>query len=185
MTDVRDRLWTQEPGVLFQSGRILEFWPHRMHSREEKVNAIVRFSVFAALLLYVVSRKPKYLVMGAAAALGVTVLHPWLRAARGVPCVQPRSMRRPTPNNPFGNRLVSDESPDERPFDHDAEAERDAHFQKGLYMNFEDAWNKHSSERQFRTMPEGDQGAFAKFLYGDHKGKDMENLMKKTSGMQE
>lgn len=180
-----DRLWTHDPFVLFHKARVLEFWPHPMHSREEKVNAIVRFAIYAAMLLYAMSKKPKYLAMGGLAAASVTLFYsarPWGRS-EGVPCVQPKKLRRPTPQNPFANKMVLEDPADDHPVDDSPEAEekRDIYFKKGLYMNFEDAWNKKSSERQYLTMPDNDQGAFAQYLYGEMKGKDMQQLLEKTS----
>lgn len=184
---VHDDVWYQNAKVLFEKGRMMEFWPNRMHSREEKVNAIVRFIVYATVLTYLLSKKSKYLVMGLVGVVAISLAHS--ASPKGpkpeLPMVQVRDLRRPTRENPMSNRMVM-QVPDDRPLDDspEAEQERELLFRQGLFMNLEDAWSKKSSERQFLTMPDNDQGAFANFLYKDMKhAKDMNYLWTKTSNV--
>lgn len=171
-----DDVWYTNMSILFAKGRLFEFWPHVMHSDEEKVNAIVRFSMYATLMLYLANRKPKYLVMGVVAIAIVSYAHHHAsmtnrKGDATVPKVQMRPRRQPSEKNPFGNALVMEDDPikgiDPLPDDPKTEELRDIAARKGLFMEFEDAWNKYSSERQFYTVPENDQGAFAQYLYGD------------------
>lgn len=184
---VHDDVWYQNATVLFQKGRMMEFWPNTMHSREEKVNAIVRFIAYATVLTYLVSKKPKYLAMGLAGIAAISIAHALGPKERKpeLPMVQRRDLRRPTRENPMNNRLAL-QDPDERPLDDSPEAEeaRAALFRQGLFMNLDDAWSKKNSERQFISMPDNDQGAFANYLYGDMKhAKDMNYLWTKTSNV--
>jgi hypothetical protein len=183
---VHDDVWYQNATVLFEKGRMMEFWPNVMHSREEKVNAIVRFIVYATVLTYLVSKKSRYIAMGLAAVVAISVAHALgPKGPKPLPMVQPRNLRRPTRENPMGNR-VSLQELDDRPLDdsHEAEEARAALFRQGLFMNLDDAWSKKNSERQFISMPDNDQGAFANYLYGDMKhAKDMNHLWTKTTNV--
>jgi hypothetical protein len=183
---VHDDVWYKNATILFEKGRMMEFWPNAMHSREEKVNAIVRFIVFATVLTYLVSKKPKYLAMGLAGISAISVAYAvGPKGPKPLPMVQTRDLRRPTRENPMSNRL-SLQDHDERPLDDSLETEeaRATLFRQGLYLNLEDAWGKKTSERQFVSMPDHDQGAFANYLYGDMKhAKDMNHLWTKTSNV--
>lgn len=187
VTIKRDPVWYEDLSVILSSDRLLEFWPHPMQTTTEKVNAIVRFAMYAAMACYLVTREPRFLVMGAAAILLVSVAHAKMPKAspKGLPIatdVGIKNIREPTPSNPFGNALAAtpmfgDGKTGPEP---DQDPRRDEMFRKGLFMDFEDAWGKHTLERQFHTMPEQDTGAFAQFLYGD-MDKSMETRARKTS----
>jgi hypothetical protein len=183
----RDAIWYKELSVLFARNRLFEFWPHPMHTTTEKVNAIVRFSMYAAVACYLVTREPRFVVMGIAAIILVSLAHHRMPKDKtlDLPIATDtglKNIREPTPSNPFGNALAAttafgDGKTGPEP-DHDPR--RDEMFRKGLFMDFEDAWGKHTLERQFHTMPEQDPGAFAQYLYGD-MDKSMETRARKTS----
>lgn len=180
-----DVIWHQNLSILWEKGRLFEFWPNAMHSREEKVNAIVRFALYASLMLYIMSKKTKYLIMGMAAIIVISYGN---RQASQSPVPAPAVRQRlgPAPllpDNPFGNQMSGTDvvPPNEDDYEDDeTEDKREQLARKGLFMNFEDAWKKHTSDRQFYKMPEHDQGAFAKYLYGDMH-KSQEKLLEKTS----
>ena len=46
-----DAFWFSDYKILFDKDRLLEFFPTEEHSNAEKLNAIVRYSVYAAALL--------------------------------------------------------------------------------------------------------------------------------------
>jgi hypothetical protein len=191
----RDPVWYRRVGVLLRRDRMFEFWPNPMHTRAEKVNAIVRFALYASVAAYLTSRRPRYLLVGFVSILAISLAH--ARMPDPVPAAHPaaamegpqgtRGIRKPTPDNPFGNPLAGTSAhgdglrnPPADTEDGTLEAQRDALAQKGLFMNFEDAWKAYSAERQYYTLPDHDTGAFAQFLYGD-MDKSMETRAKKTS----
>jgi len=50
---IRDAFWYDKPEVLFAQSRLLEFVPVRDMSSAEQMNALVRFSIYLALLLLI------------------------------------------------------------------------------------------------------------------------------------
>jgi hypothetical protein len=99
-----------------------------------------------------------------------------LAAGRGGP-VSAAGCTRSTPENPFGNLLLTDiaDRPDRPPacsYD-EMKDESTKNFERGLFMNSTDVFSKENSQRQFYTMPVTttipDTYAFAQFLYGGSK----------------
>lgn len=172
-TLAHDPLWYEDVGILFAGDRVWEMWPHVMHSTEEKINAVTRLVLFTTVALYLATRKPKYLLMGAPAILALAYLGMYRKqhvtpvvpgtavpiVATGSTC--PSSLA--TEDNPFGNRLAGTPNfyephsvcPPHIP-------QKDPH--KALFTNFTDAWEKQSSHRQFFTVPEHDPSKFTQYL---------------------
>lgn len=82
--------------------------------------------------------------------------------------------RKPTRDNPFMNPTITDYNVDDPPQacnadDEDIKDEIKMNFNKDLYRNVEDLWEKKNSQRQFYTLPTtsvpNDQDGFAKWLY--------------------
>jgi hypothetical protein len=55
-----DPLWTKDFYILFKSDRVLEFFPIKEFSHEEKVNAIVRLSFYVSVILSIYYSNAKY-----------------------------------------------------------------------------------------------------------------------------
>lgn len=171
----RDPPWYSDASVLFRRDRLREFWPHPMHTSAERLNAVVRFCAYAGLVSYLARRRAKYLVLALAAAALATLLYG--RRSGDVES----ELRMPTLANPFSNTLAGSTWQDDGKVslaasacdleDASIEAMRSEFFKKDLFMNFEDAWNKRSSERNFITVPEHDTMAFARFCFKDMPGK--------------
>lgn len=185
----RDPIWYKNVGILLASNRLQEFWPHPMQTREEKVNAVVRFSMYASMALYLINRKPKYLIMGIVATLIISLAYTRMPPSTDIkPMPRPqKAIRQPTEDNPFGNPLAYtpafEDDKKNPPSETDSgkmEITRDTLLKKGVFMNIESAWDKYSLERQFYTMPEHDTGVFARYLYGG-MDKSMKTRAEKTS----
>ena len=76
--------------------------------------------------------------------------------------------RRSTPGNPFANHLLGDpgDAPPACPYDDLKDAVRD-NFNRDLFRDSTDLWEKHNSQRQFFSMPYAkmpDTKAFGEFL---------------------
>jgi hypothetical protein len=164
----RDSIWFKDTNVLFGKARLLEFWPHPMHTPAEKVNAMTRFAIYAGVLLYLMTRKTKYPVLAAVAIAVLTFYYHKLESEGRIlkeARVAVPTTRASTLENPFGNPLVTeDESPKGEVVD---TAIQEANFKAKVVMDFEDAWGTTSSSRQFMTMPDHDPSNFAQYLYGD------------------
>lgn len=190
-----DTAWYNDVAVLAR--RPDEFWPSRQQSDHERLNSLVRLVAYATLAVYLYRRNFKYLSFGLGAIAFLSLVHrfggqaprrgPALRVARPpavrVSCGMAPGGRcavaaapactRSTPDNPFGNVLLSELSTPGRPpacnYDaHSAEIQRN--FNRGLVRNVYDIYDKENSQRQFMTMPvtttTADTIAFARFAYG-------------------
>ena len=47
-----DNFWFDEPEILIRKDRLIEFFPTEKMHYKEKLNAIVRLSVYASLIIY-------------------------------------------------------------------------------------------------------------------------------------
>lgn len=86
--------------------------------------------------------------------------------------------KRPTRDNPFMNPELSDYNNHDPPAacnadDDEIKDEITKNFNKDMYMNLDDVWEKKNSQRQFYTLPAtgvpNDQAAFANWLYNSPK----------------
>ncbi len=176
-----DKFWYQDPLVLIQQDRLIEFFPHNDMSLYEKLNAIVRFALYFALLtLAMKGQTTMFLfplfVMGLTLYLFKMDYHPeddkdyfTLSRAKREEC-QP-----PSDSNPFMNVLISDytENPQKKRAcdinDKEIQKEIKDKFEKNLYRNTVDLWERNNSQREYYTMPNttipNDQINFAKWLY--------------------
>lgn len=163
----RDAVWYRDTNILFAGKRVLEFWPHPMHTPAEKVNALVRFCIYAGIILYLMTRKPKYPILGAVATLLISLYYnKYEKEAKAISVAMDATsnVRASTVENPFGNPLTVGEEPTGEEIDM---ATQDINLNARVPRDFEDAWEKQSNNRQFMTMPDKDPSVFANYLYGD------------------
>lgn len=193
ITYKNDPFWTQDPGILFERSRLIEFVPTFDMTVNERLNALTRLSIYTGLLLLAYLGKAWTLyipVIGMGFAL-------FLYKAREVrmpqkpgrfvpdetpklddpnpfiPSKQPECIP-PTLNNPFMNILPNEyiDNPTRPPACEYAEVQKDVenNFHYNLYQDVDEAlWNKNNSQREFYTMPwttiPNKQGEFANWLY--------------------
>jgi hypothetical protein len=138
---------------------------------EEKVNASVRFLLYAGILLYAATFRPKYVLVSWVAVLALAVLHYWggspaHDAGSVAPLYAGRQTRTRTSQNPFANVLHADPQADlPGPAWNQEEADKaNALFRSKMFMDINDAAGLQSCERQFMQMPEKDMDAFVAFL---------------------
>jgi len=176
----------EDPKQLVRADKVMHFWPTKEQSAEERVNATVRFIVYATCILYLIRRDVRVFVLGATAVGVLYVMEKsqmvkdeairpvMMEAGSPSPCTLP------TYDNPMGNVLMNEyvDRPD-RPSACD-------------YSSVDDKVNRmlsdripygptrsrsplpeqqrNSYSRQFVSMPvtgiPGDQTAFAEWLYG-------------------
>jgi Family of unknown function (DUF5762) len=177
-----DAIWYTNIRILYAQKRFLEFWPTRDMSYEERMNAIVRFVLYATVLVYAWNRSPKYLVFGLIVIILMSLSYVWTpkRASRPdeetVVALEDHACQRPTVDNPFGNFLLTDyDNPDRPPacpYD-EAKADIQDKFNTNLFRNTSDIYSTMASDRQFYSMPNtsivNDQEAFMKFCYSGFK----------------
>lgn len=182
MYETRDKVWYRRPAELWR--RPAEFFPAASQSPEERVNALARLIAYVAAAVALWRRDARPLLAGVAALAGLSAVHafgggregfsgpgrPFAESnrARGGRCV------RSTASNPFGNVLLTDlaDDPDRPPAcDYDAmKDDIEVNFNRGLFRNLTDVYDRENSQRQFMTNPVTtgipDTLAFAQFAYG-------------------
>lgn len=163
-----DPVFYRDMGILLCRTRRLEFWPSPAMTLEEKVNATVRFVVYAGVLLHIATFDPKYvmLALGATAVLGFVHYH---REGELPEATAPSSGRPTRPrsrDNPFANILHADPHADLPPpaWDQAGAATANKLFRSKMYMDLTNASGLQLAERQFMQMPEQDVDAFLSFL---------------------
>jgi hypothetical protein len=178
-----ESFWYTEPNVLFRQDTWFTFVPQPNMSVRESLNAVVRFSVYLAVLLFVTSRDPWYLTIIPLVMIVTIFLHRAFPQAKKIvsegfasgPVVTGYTgdeRSRPTPDNPFMNPMLTDinDNPDRPPAaEITSKATRDevneAFAQtSNIYMDTTDMFNLIQSQRNFHAVPADDHEGFLKFL---------------------
>lgn len=143
---------------------------------EERLNSVVRFSLYYSIAIWAIRQNPNIFVIPALTALATYIAHKgWSKRKEDFSTrLDEDSCTPPTDDNPFMNVLAHEynsERPEAcDPLDEDIKADMDMRFKKGVYLDQDDIYNRNSGSRQFYTNPVtttvADQGAFADWLYG-------------------
>ena len=183
-----ERFWFDRPSDLFRQDAILYFFPNDKMTNDQKLNAIMRFTIYFGVVILFIRRTLHALLIPLLGAI-VTFLAnkaykenvKRLKESGNITEVfdseTNQTCTRPTEENPFMNVLVSDliDNPT-RPAACDIEDRTvknkiNEYFYKDLYTDIDDVFNRNASDRQFYTMPvttiPNDSAAFAKWLYGN------------------
>jgi hypothetical protein len=178
-----ESFWYTEPSVLFRQDTWYMFVPQPTMTVRQSLNAVVRFSVYLAVLLFVTSRDPWYLAVIPLVMIVTVFLHRIFPEAKKIlaegfvsgPVVTGYTgdeRSRPTADNPFMNPGLTDilDNPDRPPAaDITSLAVRDdvnkAFAQtSNIYMDTTDLFNLIQSQRNFYAVPADDHEGFLKFL---------------------
>jgi hypothetical protein len=178
-----EAFWYTEPNVLFRQDTWYMFVPQPNMSVRESLNAVVRFSVYLAVLLFATSRDPWYLLLIPVVMLATIFLHRAFPQAKKIvsegfasgPVVSGytgEERSRPTPDNPFMNPMLTDilEDPDRPPAAEITSLKvrdevNEAFAQtSNIYMDTSDMFNLVQSQRNFYAVPADDHEGFLKFL---------------------
>lgn len=177
---VSDPFWYQNPKILIKLERLSEFFPHNDMTLYEKLNAMVRFAIYFALLVFAFKRTSRMFLF----PLFVAGLTLYLfknnykeHKHESMTLIGPKyeNCQKPSDENPFMNVLISDytANPKKKPAcnvnDKKVKEEIKQKFEKNLYRNTVDIWDRNNSQREYYTMPNttipNDQINFAKWLY--------------------
>jgi hypothetical protein len=184
--NVIDSFWYDDFQVLFKRDRLTEFFPTKDQTLEERLNSIMRLSLYISVLLYFYHKNYKYLSI----ALGTGLLTIYLyrnsskdnRNNRNVETLTSdvQACTKPTMDNPFMNvtmkdymNIVDGKIVDRAPAcnitDDTIKKDMDTLFENNLYRDVDDLFGKFNSQRQFFTMPSttipNKQDEFARWLY--------------------
>jgi hypothetical protein len=180
-----DSVWIDNFEIIFKKERLTEFFPTKEQTREERINALVRLSLYIGLLLSLYYNDIKFMYIFIFTIIITYVIY----TKKDVESLENTLILKddskecsvPTLDNPFMNATMKDYMN----FDNDGNiVDRppacdinepklkktiDDMFNNNLYRNTSDVFGKFNSQRQFYTMPSttipNAQGEFAKWLY--------------------
>ena len=103
------KAWFDDPRQLVQTDKIVQFWPNREQTPEDRVNAASRFVIYVSCILYLIRRDPRVFVLGATVIGVIYVLYKskMVKESYGTG-VQGARCQMPTEDNPMGNVLITD-----------------------------------------------------------------------------
>ena len=170
--------WYDDPSVLFRSDTWSRFVPTPKMSVPDALNAVVRFSAYLSVLLFLTSLDPWYLLI-VPVVMGLTIfLRGWFPEAKKmvesfVSSYVGEDETLPTPDNPFMNAPLTDilDNPDRPPAPADVTTKEvrskiNAAFAKtsSMYLDTTDVYDLVQAQRNFHTVPEDDHAGLLKFL---------------------
>lgn len=183
--------WTDKMEILYDRNYIFEIFPTKDFDLIRKLNAIFRFSIYYALIIYFYNRNTNifyipivvglvtYFVFKKNGLTHIDTIKTDLRNGNVPKDIGDLNVecRIPTKDNPFMNPLLSDFSNDKAPpeacssYDNKGiQKAMNEKFETGLYRDYTDIFNNGNSQRQFYTVPgsktPNDQGSFAHWCYG-------------------
>lgn len=188
MEKLEDKIWYEEPGILLNKNRLIEFFPSSEHSLYEKYNAIVRLTLYITVLLTIYHNDFKYMSILILVLLITFYLY---KFDRDNPVVLENLTEtetkneipkcyKPTLNNPFMNVNFTEYDENgtiqrEPACDtEEVKKQTDEYFHNNLYRDTSDLFGKMNSQRQFFTMPyttvpNDPNGDFKNWLYKSPK----------------
>jgi len=184
-------IWYRDVKSFLKDANLVKFVPDVSMGRAEQLNAALRFSIYASVILAIAKRsiQPLFFAFAVAALTwGMNESHSQSERARegmlsersmGMEPHTGRLCVKPTMHNPFMNVLSSDSvTRPKRPAACNigiskVQKDMERNFAHNLYRDADDPLDRSTSSRQFYTMPvttiPGDQTAFAKWLYATGK----------------
>lgn len=181
MTDNKDNIfWYDNIWILFDKPDL--FYPSYEMNLIEKLNAIVRLSIYISIILIIFGKNYLYIYIPIMIGLFTILIYKMQKknieqffgeydknnCDKDKPCIKPTS------DNPFMNfNYITDDRlrPPACNSFNDKEIKEDIEekFNTNLYRNVGDLYGKNNSQREFYTVPStevvNDQTAYAKWLY--------------------
>ena len=190
-----DKFWADDASILLDTNRLTEFWISSDQHQTERLNAIMRFSIYISVVLSLYKGSIKYL--GIILFFGLLTFLINKYSLKNLNCPENfdknveditvedrKKFKTPTLNNPYMNSTIYDlQNPkladkraipyqDSSPKSLSVKKEISNKFNYNLYKDYTDIYNTGNNERNFYTMPaeftaHDRNGEFRKFLYGD------------------
>lgn len=210
MREIIDKFWANDPYILFDQDRLTEFWISNDMHDIEKLNAIMRFSIYISIILSLYKNDMKYIGIIIFVGLLTFLINKYALASSNCPenfdknvneiTVEDRKIfKTPTLNNPYMNSTIYDLQdpkiadkraipyPDSSPKSLAVKKEISDKFGYNLAKDYKDIYNSQHGERDFYTMPAEftahDRNAeFRTFLFGKNDSKKS-NSYKSINGI--
>lgn len=177
-----DKFWLNDYSILYQGNKVTQFFPTTFMNLAEKLNALVRLSIYLGIILSLIKNSYLYLYIPLITmAITVVIYNTYSKSEgyqqqeRSRPEIRKKRKRvKPTIDNPFMNiNLITDNrkrDPATLSFDKPKiQEEIEEKFNHNLYRDVSDLYGKSNSQREFYTAPSttipNDQTSFAKWCY--------------------
>ena len=185
-----EKIWFQDLTGLITAENYYVFLPTTEMNIIEQLNSLMRFSIYFAILMLIIKKDINIMfipiIMGVFSFMLFNVEEKNKQSDRKTleklemqeDPVTKRLCQKPTANNPFMNVLVSDysQNPKRPPACKHigvVKTEMKKNFERNLYRDIDDVFDKIASDRQFYTTPSttipNDSVGYAKWLYGQQK----------------
>jgi len=175
-----DPFWFSAPEILFNKDRLTEFFPVESMTNNEKLNSVLRLSIYASGILVLYHKNLNVLLIPAFVALVTLYIFKFNKVQKEEEKTEGFEVPKctmPTKDNPFMNTLVSDvgmykERPEACSVEEVSE-DIEKHFNDGLFKDVNDLYDKNNSQNRFYTMSNtneygikhGDTVKYANWLY--------------------
>jgi len=175
--------WFDDPKQLVRTDKVLEFWPNKNQSPEERINAASRFIVYACCIIFIIRRDIRIFVLGGTilSVLYVMYKSKMVKESYGMSVDgDVMGCQRPTEDNPMANVLITDYTdapnrlqacyyPTVKPIVKSLLDDR-IPYDSGRSRSPLPKYQRNVTARQFVSTPvssiPGDQTSFAEWCYG-------------------
>jgi hypothetical protein len=173
----RELIWYEDVCGFAAPPNLGSFVPLPSQTYEEQLNALLRLSIYYAAILAFFRRRLDPLLLPVLVASLTYLLHGSYRRDSFVKESSSeagdRGCAKPTKHNPFMNANVIADGPDREPacdpLDPLVKTRVDEEFNRSIFRDVDDVWERNNSGRAFYTTPSttipNDQTGFANWLY--------------------
>ena len=180
IADDVDPFWFNAPELLLNKDRLTEFFPVESMTNNEKLNAVVRLSLYASGILLLYHKNLNVLLIPLFVGLVTLYIFKFNNVQKEEDKTEGFDVptcTMPTDDNPFMNTLLTDVGvyKERTPacLVEDVKEEIHEKFHKGLFKDVNDLYDKNNSQNRFFTMPNtneygvkhGDSVKYANWLY--------------------
>lgn len=185
-----DSFWAKDPSILINKDRLSEFYITNCMSKDEKLNAIVRFFIYSSILCSLYLNNPRYLLLIILALIITYFINKNSTETFDTqenidPQQQIQDTVKPTIDNPFMNPNIFDDPTKFKATKYDDNSPESEQIKKDIYNKFSynlykdvsDIFDSNNGFRQFYTVPDNinEYEEYKQFMYGDMKFSAKEN----------
>ena len=182
--------WSDKISILYDKNFLLDIIPKKEYDLNRKLNALLRFTIYYSLIVFLMDTKKKYVLTFIIGMAIFTYLIEYKYKDAFMDKVNNKLMnnthdmnindlssdcRIPTKDNPFMNPLLSDYGTDKsKPAcqsynNKGVQRVTEDYFEEDLYKDVNDIFGKENSQRQFFSVPgnsvPNDRDTFMKWCY--------------------
>jgi hypothetical protein len=176
-----DKIWYNDFSVLFRTDRLIEFFPNKVQTLEERMNSVVRMGIYSSILTSTYKRNLSYLLwIIVVFVITYFIYKSYSNKEEFADEKKKRNSVKPTLNNPYMNFIHGVDNTDKKKaptYYQDTKVAEDLRediknkFNYNLYKGVDDVYDKNNNERMFYTTPvteaADDLNERLDFMYGD------------------